>query len=71
MTDHDDLTLEEFRRLARRAGLEPSSEDLERLKPALETALEIVASLHQVDLDGEEPATVFSPAWQPGGEVGR
>ncbi len=71
MTDPADLTPEELRRLARRAGLDPSPEDLERLKPALETALEIVAILHQVDLDDEEPATVFSPAWQPGGEVGR
>ena len=71
MTDPADLTQEELRRLARRAGLDPSPEDLERLKPALEMALEIVASLHQVDLDDEEPATVFSPAWQPDGEARR
>jgi Asp-tRNA(Asn)/Glu-tRNA(Gln) amidotransferase C subunit len=71
MTNPADLTPEELRRMARRAGLDPTPDDIERLKPALETALEIVSSLHHVDLDDEEPATVFSPAWQPDGEAGR
>ncbi len=59
------ISLEEFRALTNRVGLEMSDEELEHLKPMYEHFLEPVARMNALDLDAEDLAVVFSPSWDP------
>ncbi len=59
------ISLEEFRVLANRAGLELSDDELEHLKPMYEHFLEPVAQMNALELDVEDLAVVFSPGWDP------
>ena len=59
------LSMEEFRALTNRVGLELSDDELEHLKPMYEHFLEPIASMNALDLDVEDLAVVFSPGWDP------
>ena len=59
------LSMEEFRALVNRVGLELSDGELEHLKPMYEHFLEPVARMNALDLDVEDLAVVFSPNWDP------
>ena len=59
------ISLEEFRALTNRVGLEMSDEELEHLKPMYEHFLEPVTRMNALDLDAEDLAVVFSPSWDP------
>lgn len=59
------ISLEEFRALTNRVGLELSDEELEHLKPMYEHFLDPVACMNALDLDVEDLAVVFSPGWDP------
>ena len=59
------ISLEEFRALTNRVGLELSDEELEHLKPMYEHFLEPIARMNALDLDAEDLAVVFQPGWDP------
>ena len=59
------LSIEEFRALTNRVGLDLSDEELEHLKPMYEHFLEPVAHMNALDLDVEDLAVVFAPGWDP------
>ena len=59
------ISLEDFRALANRVGLELSDEELEHLKPMYEHFLEPIARMNALELDAEDLAVVFSPGWDP------
>lgn len=59
------ISLEEFRALTNRVGLELTDDELEHLKPMYEHFLEPVARMNVLDLDVEDLAVVFSPGWDP------
>ena len=59
------ISLEEFRALTNRVGLELSDDELEHLKPMYEHFLEPIASMNALDLDAEDLAVVFQPGWDP------
>ena len=59
------ISLEEFRALTNRVGLELSDEELESLKPMYEHFLEPVGRMNSLDLDAEDLAVAFSPSWDP------
>ena len=59
------ISMEEFRALTNRIGLELSDDELEHLKPMYEHLLEPVARMNALDLDVEDLAVVFSPGWDP------
>ncbi len=57
------ISLEEFRALTNRVGLELSDEELEDLKPMYEHYLDPVARMNALELDAEDLAVAFSPDW--------
>ncbi len=59
------ISMEEFRALANRVGLELYDDELERLKPMYEHFLGPVARMNSLELDVEDLAVVFSPGWDP------
>ena len=59
------ISLEEFRALTNRVGLELSDDELEHLKPMYEHFLEPIARMNALDLDAEDLAVVFQPGWDP------
>ena len=59
------ISLEEFRALTNRVGLELSDAELEHLKPMYEHFLEPIARMNALDLDAEDLAVVFQPSWDP------
>ena len=59
------ISIEEFRALTNRVGLELNDEELEHLKPMYEHFLEPVARMNALDLDAEDLAVVFQPGWDP------
>ena len=60
------LSLDEFKLLTERAGLNLTPEDLERLKPQFQQYLEQLKVLHDLDLESEEPVVTFYAQWRPG-----
>ena len=62
----DDLSLEEFKLMADRAGLGLSQQELEDLKPMFEGTLQHIRLLRSLDLQGEEMEVTFHPAWPAG-----
>ena len=59
------ITMEEFRALTNRVGLELNDEELDHLKPMYEHFLEPVARMNALELDVEDLAVVFQPGWDP------
>ena len=55
--------MEDFRALVRRAGLELTAEELGGLKPMYDHYAARTSALHELDLDAEDLALVFSPDW--------
>lgn len=58
----DQITLEELRTLAQRAGLQLSENELERLLPGVIRARQQAAALRALIGADDEPAGVFSAA---------
>ena len=65
MSTHESnpITLEEFRVLVRRAGLELAQEELERLLPMYQEFTKQLAMLHDPSLPLAEPVMVFPAQW--------
>ncbi len=59
----EEITLEQFRLLAERAGLGLSSEDLSELKPLYELYLKQIAPMRSLNLKAEEIGVAFHPDW--------
>ena len=59
------ISMDEFRALTNRVGLELSDDELAHLKPMYEHFLEPVARMNALDLDAEDLAVVFAPGWDP------
>ena len=53
-------SLEEFRRLVERAGLDLQPDELEALKPIYELYRQHLEVLHSVDMEAEEVGLTFS-----------
>ena len=60
-----ETTLDDFRALMQRAGLDLTDDELEHLKPMYDHYLEPIASMNALDLDAEDLAVVYSPGWDP------
>ena len=58
-----ETTLDNFRALTKRAGLDLNDEELEHLKPMYDHYLEPIARMNALELDAEDLAVVFSPGW--------
>ena len=65
MSDSETVSLDTFRVLVERLGLELPEEELERLRPMFELHLERTRSLHEVELDAEDLAVMFPPLSAP------
>ena len=61
MGDSEYTTMEQFKALAERAGMDLTPEDLEELKPVYELYAEQAAQLHELDLGDGDLALTFSP----------
>ena len=59
------ISMEEFRALTNRVGLDLNDEELEHLKPMYEHFLEPIARMNALELDAEDLAVVFQPGWDP------
>jgi len=57
------VTPEEFEMLVRRAGLNLTPEEMQRLRPMYQQLAEQIAMLHDPSLSLEEPAVTFPAAW--------
>lgn len=58
-----DVSMDEFRLMAQRAGLGLTEQELEDLKPLYDLNLEHLRLLHAVDLRPEEMEVTFQPEW--------
>ena len=65
MEDREGISLDHFRILTERAGLNLTPEDLAALKPMYDHYAALIQSLHEVPLDAEDLAVAFSPNWDP------
>jgi hypothetical protein len=61
----EDITLEELQAVARRAGLDLSPQEMERLWPLYQQLMAQISLLHDPSLLLEEPAVIFPAAWFP------
>ena len=59
------ISMEEFRALTNRVGLELNDDELDHLKPMYEHFLEPIARMNALELDAEDLAVVFQPGWDP------
>ena len=59
----EELTLDEFRLLAERAGLGLSFDELAELKPLYELYLKQIAPMRSLNLKSEESGVAFHPDW--------
>ena len=60
----DAMTMEDFQAVVRRAGLDLSMEEMERLLPMYRQLLGQLAAIHDPELPLGLPADVFSPDWE-------
>jgi len=60
---HSEISFEEFRNMADRAGLGMTTEELEELKPLYDLYSEYTNLLHNIDLGSEEINLTFHPDW--------
>lgn len=63
--DRETITAGELQFLARRAGLDLSAQEVERLWPLYQQVMAQVKLLHDPDLPLEEPAVIFPATWFP------
>ena len=63
MANPQDVSLEQFRTLAERAGLDLTDAELTALKPMYDYYVPLVQRLHQVELGEEDLAVTFVPDW--------
>lgn len=61
------ISLDHFRILTERAGLNLTAEELVALKPMYDYYAGLIQQLHEVELDAEDLAVTFSPNWDPQG----
>lgn len=61
------ISLEHFRALVERAGLNLTNTELEALKSMYDQYIPQLALLHEVDLGMEDLTVIFSPLWDPKG----
>lgn len=63
MPEQGEVSMEEFRFMADRAGLGLSDEELEELKPIYDLYAAYAAQLHAINFGAEEMVTEFHPDW--------
>ena len=61
MVEPTTISMDDFRALVRRVGLELKAEELEGLKAMYDHYAPHTYALHELDLDAEDLALVFSP----------
>jgi hypothetical protein len=66
MPEQGEVTMEEFRLMADRAGLGLNDDELEELKPIYDLYAAYAAQLHTINFGAEEMVVEFHPDW-PGG----
>ena len=66
MPEQGEVSLEEFRLMAARAGLGLNDSDLEELKPIYDLYAAYAAQLHTINFGSEEMVTGFRPDWPEG-----
>ena len=65
MVGSHNISMEDSQALTRRAGLELTADELEGLKPMYDHYATRTAALHELDLDAEDLALVFTPDPDP------
>jgi hypothetical protein len=61
MSEQKSISLDDFRVLVERAGLNLNAEELAALKPMYDFYAPLVQELHDVELDAEDLAVTFLP----------
>ena len=59
----DEISMEEFKLMADRAGLGLTQQELEELKPMFEINLQHIRLLRSLDLENQEMEMTFHPGW--------
>lgn len=65
MAESQSVSMDEFRKLVNRVGLNLPEAELQELKPLYDYYADEVAALHELDLDAEDLALAFSADWEP------
>ncbi len=63
MAASEGVSLDHFHILTERAGLQLNPDELAALKPMYDFYVDLIQSLHEVQLDSEDLAVTFSPNW--------
>ncbi len=63
MAEASDVSMEEFRQMAARAGLGMSDQEVEELKPIYDLYAAYAAQLHDINFGAEEMVVEFHPDW--------
>ena len=63
MPEQGEVSIEEFRLMADRAGLGLTDQELEELKPIYELYAAYAAQLHTINYGAEEMVVAFHPDW--------
>jgi hypothetical protein len=63
MPEQGEVTMEEFRLMADRAGLGLNDDELEELKPIYDLYAAYAAQLHTINFGAEEMVVEFHPDW--------
>lgn len=63
MPEQGEVSLEEFRFMANRAGLGLNEQELVELKPIYDLYAAYAAQLHTINFGAEEMVTEFHPDW--------
>ncbi len=66
MSEPGEVSMEEFRFMADRAGLGLSDDELEELKPIYDLYAAYAVQLHAINFGAEEMVTEFHPDWPEG-----
>ena len=66
MPEHGEVSIEEFRFMADRAGLGLNDQELEELKPIYDLYAAYAAQLHAINFGAEEMVVEFHPDWPEG-----
>ena len=61
---HEEISLEAFKALAERAGLQLDDEKLAQLKPGFDFSRAEADALREADLSAVEPAHIFNLDWK-------